>query len=72
MSKLTLWEDMNSKGIAIGITSERAVLEASISKKERAIKKKEEVAERIRKELESLRSDVEIDKVRIQFFEIVM
>ena len=69
--KLSLWEDMVSKGIASGITDEINDLQSSISKKETVIKRKEEMTERIRNEVESLRCEVEIEKVRIQFFEIV-
>ena len=63
--KLTLWEEMRTKGIASGVSSEVRDLEATGARKELAIRKKEEAAERIRLELKSLRSEVATAKVRI-------
>ena len=69
--KLTLWEEMRTKGIASGVSTEVKYLEVAVARKEKAIHTKEAAAKKLRLEVESLRSEVAIVKVRIQFFEIV-
>ena len=71
--KLTLWEEMRTKGIASGVSTAAKDLEVAVARKEKAIHTKEAAAKKLRLEVEILRSEVATLKVRIfrTFFEIV-